>query len=229
MMPSDYVKDLVDHKQRVAKYMRIAASTLLRRIVELGDILPYTLETDEPITLMDMIYVACKLKRDECGADFQLSEQVMGVIQSTLAYLSYCEDSTPCHWIAYCIQNLFKRAAIHDNSKFSPEEFDAYEEVFPDLQKYAYGTEEFKATLRKIKPAIQHHYQFNDHHPEFFLTSGINDMNLIQLIEMICDWIAASERSQADISKGLEINKQRFGIDDQLSAIIKATVKALVK
>lgn len=149
-MPSEYVKDLVDHKQRVAKYMQIVAN------------------------------------------------------------------------------ELSKRAAIHDNSKFSPEEYEAYESAFPDLQRYAYGTPEFKAVLDTIQPAIQHHYAVNDHHPEFF-EQGINQMSLVQVIEMICDWIAASERSQTDIGKGLEINKQRFGIDDQLCAIIKTTIEALVK
>jgi hypothetical protein len=121
---------------------------------------------------------------------------------------------------------LFNRSVVHDNSKFSPEEYEPYEEAFPELQKYAYGTEEFKAALRKIKPAIQHHYENNDHHPEFF-EDGISQMNLIQLVEMVCDWIAASERSQKDIFEGLEMNKERFKIDDQLFAIIKNTVKEL--
>jgi hypothetical protein len=125
---------------------------------------------------------------------------------------------------------LFGRAVVHDNSKFSPEEYEPYEEAFPGLQKYAYGTEEFKAELRKIKPAINHHYENNDHHPDRYMspnTSGLNYMNLIQIVEMVCDWIAASERSQKDIFKGLEMNKERFKIDDQLFAIIKNTVKEL--
>ncbi|HEY4033961.1 MAG TPA: DUF5662 family protein [Ktedonobacteraceae bacterium] len=119
--------------------------------------------------------------------------------------------------------DLNKRAVHHDDSKFSPEEYDAYEEAFPNLQKYAYGTEEFRAELRKIKPAIEHHYQENDHHPEHF-EAGISQMNLIEIIEMVCDWVAASERSQTDLLKGLEINKERFKINDQLYCIIKNTV-----
>lgn len=121
---------------------------------------------------------------------------------------------------------LFGRAAVHDNSKFLPEEYEPYEEAFPGLQKYAYGTPEFKAELVKIKPAIKHHTSHNDHHPEYF-KSGIDGMNLIQLIEMVCDWIAASERSQANIHKGLLINKERFGIDDQLFGVIQRTVVEL--
>src|SRR6266704_2184196 len=122
---------------------------------------------------------------------------------------------------------LFRRAAVHDNSKFSPEEFEAYEEAFPDLQKYAYGTEEFRAVLRKIKPAIQHHYQANDHHPEHF-EAGVNSMTLIELIEMVCDWMAASDRSQTDVHRGLDINRERFKIERQLFEIIKNTINLLI-
>jgi hypothetical protein len=144
-VPSEYIKDLVDHKRRVAGYLQIAAN------------------------------------------------------------------------------DLFRRATAHDNSKFSSEEFDAYEEAFPGLQKYAYGTEEFKAELKKIEPAIQHHYSVNDHHPEYF-ANGINGMSLVQILEMVFDWLAASARSKTDFLHGLEINKARFGIGDQLFEVIKNTV-----
>jgi hypothetical protein len=133
-------------------------------------------------------------------------------------------------WVAEYMQivanELFRRAAVHDNSKFSPEEFEAYEEAFPGLQKYAYGTEEFKAELRKIEPAIQHHYRVNDHHPEFH-TDGIIGMNLIQVIEMVCDWMAAAKRSQTGVLKGMEINRKRFGIEPQLINIIAQTIVEL--
>ena len=135
-------------------------------------------------------------------------------------------------WVAENMQvaanDLFRRAAIHDNSKFEPEEFEPYEEAFPNLQKYAYGTEELRAELRKIKPAIHHHFSVNRHHPEYFGETGINGMNLIDVLEMVCDWMAASKRSQTGIAKGLEINKERYGIDDQLFEIIKHTVDALL-
>ena len=136
-------------------------------------------------------------------------------------------------WVAEKMQaaanELSGRAAVHDNSKFSPEEFEPYEEAFPNLQKYAYGTEELRAELRKIKPAIHHHFSVNRHHPEYFGENGINGMNLIDVLEMVCDWMAASKRSQTGIDKGLEINKERYGISDQLFEIIKNTVALLLE
>lgn len=133
-------------------------------------------------------------------------------------------------WVAENMQavanDLFQRAAIHDNSKFEPEEFELYEQVFPELQKYAYGTPELRAVYGKLKPALKHHFEVNRHHPEYH-ENGINGMTLIDLIEMVCDWLAASRRSQTGIAKGLEINKERYGISDQLFEIIKNTVREI--
>ena len=133
-------------------------------------------------------------------------------------------------WVAQNMQRaataLFHRAAVHDNSKFSPEEFELYDKVFPELQKYAYGSPELRAVYAQIKPALKHHFSVNRHHPEYH-ESGIKGMNLIDMLEMVCDWMAASRRSQTGIDKGLEINKERYGIDDQLFEIIKNTVTSL--
>jgi hypothetical protein len=226
-MPSEYVKDLVDHKTRVAKHMQKVANGLVERMIVKGDILPYSIDgaDDEPATLMTLIDVAWKLKRDaSSGAQFQWSEQVNRLVQNTLAYLvSSPENTRSCYWIASCVNDVFLRAAVHDNSKFGPDEYEAYEKAFPDLQKYAYGSDEFKAALATIRPAIEHHYRVNDHHPEFF-EEGINGMHVVQMIEMLCDWKAASERSKTDFIVGLEMNRKRFNIDDQLFKIIRNTV-----
>lgn len=54
-------------------------------------------------------------------------------------------------------------------------------------------------------------------------------MNLIDVVEMVCDWYAASLRSDTDFEKGLELNCKRFEIDDQLAKIIYNTYKDLFK
>jgi Family of unknown function (DUF5662) len=135
-------------------------------------------------------------------------------------------------WVAENMQTaateLFQRATIHDNSKFSPEEFELYDRLFPELQKYAYGTSELKAVYTQLGPALNHHLKVNQHHPEYH-ENGINGMNLIDLIEMVCDWMAASKRSKTGIERGLEINKERYGIGDQLFEIVKNTVAMLLE
>ena len=47
----------------------------------------------------------------------------------------------------------------------------------------------------KFKPAIDHHYANNRHHPEHW-PNGINDMTLMDLIEMLADWKAATARNK---------------------------------
>lgn len=135
-------------------------------------------------------------------------------------------------WVAENMQHaandLFRRAAVHDNSKFEPEEFELYNKLFPELQKHAYGSPELKAVYQQLGPALDHHLQVNRHHPEYH-ENGINGMNLLDVLEMVCDWMAASKRSQTGIDKGLEINKERYGISDQLFEIIKNTVAMLLE
>lgn len=53
-------------------------------------------------------------------------------------------------------------------------------------------------------------------------------MDLIDLIEMICDWKASSMRHEnGDIKKSIEINQKRFNYDDTLKQILLNTVSFL--
>jgi hypothetical protein len=53
-------------------------------------------------------------------------------------------------------------------------------------------------------------------------------MNLIDLVEMLCDWKAASERhNDGNIKKSIEINTARFGLSWQLAKILENTADLL--
>ena len=146
------------------------------------------------------------------------SEHVTEIIKHKRLVASY---------LGIVISDLLRRAVEHDDSKFSPEEFDAFEQATPRLKDLVYGSDEYKQSLKEIESVIQHHYQVNSHHPEHF-KNGINGMNLIDLIEMVCDWIAASQKvKDGDIYKSLDINRDRFGISEQLFLIIKNTIDLL--
>lgn len=57
---------------------------------------------------------------------------------------------------------------------------------------------------------------------------GISGMTLLDVIEMLCDWKAATERhADGSITKSIQINRGRFGIDDQLSSILENTRKEM--
>lgn len=126
-----------------------------------------------------------------------------------------------------CTAKLNLRAVKHDASKWSPEEWPFFEAVTPRLAGIEYGSEEYKANLREIRPAIDHHQSVNSHHAEFH-ASGINGMSLLDLLEMLCDWKAAGERHDTGcIIKSLEINRAKLGIEDQLFSILLKTVEEL--
>ena len=121
------------------------------------------------------------------------------------------------------ILELDERAKKHDASKLESPEQEIFGEFTPELGKTEYNSPEYKALLEKVKPAIDHHYANNSHHPEFHL-HGIEDMNLIDILEMLVDWECASKRNlNGNINKSIEKNKIRFNISDQLTKILQNT------
>lgn len=127
------------------------------------------------------------------------------------------------------IAGLEDRLLAHDASKLLPPEKEAYDRLTPRLAGLTYGSDEYRATLREMQPAIQHHYAHNSHHPEHY-PDGIAGMDLLDLMEMFCDWKAASLRhTDGDFRKSLDHNRERFGIDDQVMSIFRNSVKLVEK
>lgn len=124
--------------------------------------------------------------------------------------------------------NLCDRITNHDSSKlFSPEK-EAFDSLDPaKMAKVEYGSPEYKAQLKKIEPALKHHYRANDHHPEHF-PNGIDGMSLMALCEMLADWKAAGERNKGgNLADSLFKNRSRFAIGPQLASILQATAQEL--
>ena len=125
-----------------------------------------------------------------------------------------------------CI-NLLERARAHDASKLHFPEKDTFDEYTPKLKETTYGSSEYQEFLKEMETALNHHYAANRHHPEHF-KNGIESMDLLDLIEMFCDWKAASERhADGDIHKSILTNKGRFKMSDQLVSIFQNTVKSI--
>lgn len=118
---------------------------------------------------------------------------------------------------------LMDRADIHDQSKLEQPEVGMFTEFTSKLAKSTYGSPEYEEFRKAMGPALAHHYANNDHHPEHF-KNGIEDMNLVQLIEMFCDWKASSTRhNDGNIRKSIEINANRFRMSPQLVKILENT------
>ena len=131
------------------------------------------------------------------------------------------------HYIRIFTDALTTRGVKHDSSKLESPELEVFTEVTPRLASLTYGTEEYDSSLKEIQVALDHHYASNRHHPEHF-TKGIEDMTLVDIVEMLCDWKAASLRQHdGNLLKSIELNAQRFGYDDQLKKIFINTAKLI--
>ena len=120
--------------------------------------------------------------------------------------------------------DLIARGEIHDQSKLESPEVEAFSEWTPKLAGSTYGSPEYEAARKAMGPALSHHYAKNRHHPEHF-KDGVNDMNLLDLVEMFCDWKAATMRhNDGNIRKSIAHNADRFGLSPQLVKILENTV-----
>lgn len=147
--------------------------------------------------------------------------------------LDECRVETQKHidkvrkYIRFFTDKLTSRGENHDASKMESPEVELFAEHTERLSEIEYGSEEYKKELDALKPALEHHYAVNRHHPEHF-PNGINEMNLVDLVELIADWKASSERhNNGNLLKSIEINAKRFNIGDQLTQILLNTARMM--
>ena len=135
----------------------------------------------------------------------------------TLAHIHAVRDN-----IGLFVAALLERGRVHDASKFSPAEKPAFDAVMPLLPGVAYGSPEYEALVRRMGPALEHHYRNNAHHPEHH-ADGIAGMDLFDVVEMVCDWIASAARNPGDGVR-LDYNVKQFAIAPQLASILANTL-----
>lgn len=113
----------------------------------------------------------------------------------------------------------------HDSSKLSEPEKSTFDEYDLKLREVEYGSKEYKESLMGMGKGLKHHYENNRHHPEHF-SEGIQGMNLIDLVEMMADWKASTERvKNGNLSESIEKNQERFGYGEEIKRIMINTAK----
>ena len=129
--------------------------------------------------------------------------------------------------LSQIVFDLVKRAEHHDRSKLGEIEKPILDEFTPKLKDSTYGSEEYNGFLKEMGEALEHHYAVNDHHPEHF-EKGIKDMNLMQIIEMLADWYAATMRhTDGNMYESIRINAKRFDFGEELELIFLNTANDL--
>lgn len=174
------------------------------------------------------------------------------------------------------IVDLMGRRRVHDRSKLESPEKEIFDEYTPKLAGSTYGSAEYKRYLAEMKPALDHHYAANSHHPEHYrwrcgvcdrrctnavwegapqgpndsgqrycpdccrqgmiyeasleaeTDKGLHGMSLLDLVEMLCDWKAATLRhNDGNITCSIDINQKRFGYSDELKQIFLNSLSLL--
>lgn len=126
--------------------------------------------------------------------------------------------------IGRVVSDLIARGEVHDSTKYrDPEKvlLDAMEFVNTNEGPAPYGTDEYRRRTAMLKPMLKHHYEHNTHHPEHY-PNGVMDMSLMDIVEMLCDWQAASVRNK-DPMMDITHSCVRFCIDDQMKRIFMNT------
>ena len=131
--------------------------------------------------------------------------------------LDECRVETQKHidkvrkYIRFFTDKLTSRGENHDASKMESPEVELFAEHTERLAEIEYGSDEYKKELEELQPALEHHYAVNRHHPQHF-PNGINDMNIIDIVELIADWKASSERyNNGNLLKSIELNGEKNG------------------
>lgn len=124
------------------------------------------------------------------------------------------------------IQDLIKRGETHDNTKFTEDEFSDVVAAIDELKQFPYGSPEYDEVRKKWWHGFEKHYKKNRHHPEHF-ADGIEEMTLTDLMEMLCDWKAATLRSThpTNIGNAIRIGTEKYNIPPVLVKILENTAK----
>lgn len=190
---------------------------------------------DPQVKFEDLTYCSDERKCDNCGEIKHLVVEKEKPVEKddNVMTIAECNIETQKHienvrkFIRFMTDKLTQRGVDHDSSKMETPEVELFAQHTKQLSSLTYDSEEYKAALEALKPALEHHYATNRHHPEHF-SGGINDMTLIDIVEMLCDWKASTLRtSNGNLLKSIEKNADRFEIDGQLKQILLNTARMI--
>lgn len=125
--------------------------------------------------------------------------------------------------IATFVQLLIKRSLNHDNSKLQEPELTWWTEMDKE-PRFPYGSKEYKEKMKRCEKVFKHHYSYNRHHPEFY-EKGVNDMTLVDIVEMMCDWLGYKQT--ISITEALNVcdeQMKRYNISNELRQVIFNTL-----
>lgn len=145
-------------------------------------------------------------------------DKIINHIDETIIHKQYVLESARILSEYLILENRFdealeliNRCTIHDNSKFSQEEINAFINIS--------SKDSLKNAKIKIegdfKTALQIHWKSNSHHPEYY--EDYSQMSEMDIMEMACDWNARSIEYRTDLLEFVEIRQnERFHFNETM-------------
>ncbi len=122
--------------------------------------------------------------------------------------------------------NQLESAVIkHDQSKYSPEEFEPYRKNFNPI-----NDAEKKANKEAFDKAWIHHYTNNPHHWNYWVIPGTKTakpMSRVALAELICDWHAMSIKFKGTPLTFYEKNKDGIILHPETKELLEKLLHEL--
>lgn len=128
-------------------------------------------------------------------------------------------------WYLFCFSvRTMWRGVTHDLSKLTPVEAKGFAKETPLLNSLKYDSTEYHESRKRLDKSLDAHYANNRHHPEHF-KNGIESMDLVDIVEMLCDWRAAVRRhADGDIHSSIAKNHSRFKMPWKLVKMFHNTI-----
>ena len=130
------------------------------------------------------------------------------------------------------IESVAHTITLHDSSKYSAEEYDAYDNYF-------YGEVYTEYVQRRFERAWLHHIHNNKHHwQHWILTNDDSQLGNVALrmdrkyvVEMICDWWAFSWKNGNlyEIFDWWDSNKDYMILHDDTRKLVEDILEAIKK
>lgn len=149
-----------------------------------------------------------------------ISEHISNV---KLAYTKYANKL--CNTLNVSPILLAMNIDVHDKSKYSDEEFEAY-------RNYFYPCTDEEKDEDAFNKAWEHHYTVNPHHPQYWqdkITGEIKDMSPLAIAEMLIDWEAMKIKFGGNTYDYYIKERDKKPFSDNTKAILDKVVKEIFK
>ena len=138
-------------------------------------------------------------------------KKAWSLMKSNQEVIDYIQDFTKEDNIDGMISQLDRDISEHDNSKFGKDEFNAYRKEF-----YPVSKEEQDENKKEYDRAWKHHYTHNLHHWDWYYHNNrMDDMPIINVIHMICDWEAMGYKYGNNSKKWYSENKKDIHLGEK--------------